>query len=70
MKRPIRIVVSVASWLLAIELQRRLGHTLVLTDAYTGKPYRLDETTGIASSVGPDGAPGTQDDITLADWPN
>lgn len=60
---------KVLSDLLAIELRRRLGEKLVLTDAYTGKPYFVDEATGIAGSVGPDGKPGTADDIKLGDWP-
>ena len=60
---------KVLSALLAVELHRRLGEKLVLTDAYTGKPYFVDEATGVASSVGPDGKPGTADDIKLGDWP-
>ncbi|MEI6809533.1 MAG: hypothetical protein WCN95_12505 [bacterium] len=60
---------KVLSDLLAVELHRRLGEKLLLTDAYTGKPYFVDEATGIPSSVGPDGKPGTADDINLGEWP-
>jgi len=60
---------KVLSALLAVELHRRLGEKLVLPDAYTAKPYIVDEATGVASSVGPDGKPGTADDIKLGDWP-
>lgn len=61
---------KVLSDLLAIELHRRSGEKLVLTDAYTGKPYFVDDATGMASSVGPDGKPGTANDIRLGEWPD
>jgi hypothetical protein len=60
---------KVLSDLLAITLARRSGQELNLPDFYTGKAYIIDEKTGVAMSVGPDGLPGTEDDIKLGDWP-
>jgi len=57
--------VKVMSDLLAITLSQRLGDELHLPDFYTGKEYIIDKKTGNAMSVGPDGMPGTKDDIIL-----
>lgn len=60
---------KVLSDLLAITLARRSGQELNLPDFYTGKAYIVDQQTGAVMSVGPDGLPGTMDDIKLGDWP-
>ena len=49
--------------LLALTLTRRLAEKL--TDPYTGQAYRRDPESGDAYSVGPDGEPGTEDDVRL-----
>jgi len=56
---------KVKSELLAIYLAQRLGEKMELIDAYTGKPYLIDEKTGIPFSSGPDGKAGSGDDIRL-----
>jgi len=55
---------KIYSELLAIYLHNRLGEELALNDPYTGKPY-VRGADGVPFSVGPDGKPGTKDDITL-----
>lgn len=60
---------KVLSDLLAIYLSERLGDKIELTDPYTGKPYIIDEKTGIAISAGPDGISDTEDDIKLGYFP-
>jgi len=57
--------VKVMSDLLAITLSQRLGEELHLPDFYTGKEYINNKKTGDAMSAGPDGIPGTKDDIIL-----
>lgn len=57
--------VKVLSDLLAIMLSKRLGEELHLPDFYTGREYIIDKTTGNVMSAGPDGIPGTKDDIIL-----
>ena len=57
---------KVQSDLLALYLHQRLGTPLALNDIYTGAPYLTDEKTGLPFSAGPDGTPGTEDDVTLA----
>ena len=55
----------VKSDLLAIVLSNRLGEKPQARDDFTGEAYLVDETEGVPFSAGPDGEPGTEDDITL-----
>ena len=60
--------VKVFSDLLSIKLHGQLGEPIEIPDYFTGKKYIRDDKTGILSSAGPDGKPGTEDDIVLGKW--
>lgn len=53
---------------LTIEIHRHLDEKLDIKDYYTGEDYLVDEKTGEPFSAGPDGEPGTEDDIRLGEW--
>jgi hypothetical protein len=57
-------LLQVRSDLLALEIANRQGRALELKDFYGSEPYRRDQT-GRVFSVGPDGQPGTTDDVAL-----
>ncbi len=56
---------KVQSDLLSVYLHQRIGRPLVLNDIFSGAPYLTDKKTGLPFSAGPDGKPGTDDDIRL-----
>lgn len=59
---------KVKSELLAMEMHLKSGKTPDLKDPYTGKDYIIDRASGSVTSAGPDGAPGTEDDVRLWKW--
>lgn len=59
--------VDVKTWsdLLALEIDERLGGKPELKDVYTGADYAFDAERRCFYSLGPDGQPGTADDIYI-----
>jgi len=56
---------KVRSDLLAIYLAGRTGTQCDIKDYFTGRDYLVDEKTGLPFCPGPDGKPGTDDDVRL-----
>lgn len=54
--------------LLLMEVNKRMGRELILTDILSGKPYFVDASSGKYASVGLDHSAGTKDDIISGEF--